>query len=527
MRIKLLFAFLLLLSCSFAFSQNTAGFPDPTFNNTGKLVYDKDMFDLYQDVKVQPDGKIVAVGSSMNASYASSIVVSRILENGSFDPDFGIEGHVTYAMDVETMAYKCLIKPDGKILIGGHSTNYAQWGMIVLQLNEDGSLDTSFGNEGITYLNTGPGENILLAMTMQADGNILIAGYAQNQEYKNVPLILKLTESGELDSSFGIDGMASVPVTESDNDFSAIGIQTDGKILAAGHISNGFNWFSALIARFNPDGSIDTTYGLKGIVNMNVNNVDDEFFDLALTPDNEAVLTGFSVTSSDYYYHMLLMKFDASGQPIPGFGDQGAIIWGTDPYAFGDALFLQTDGKIIIAGCTGELAPGNNDWAIWRFKSDGTLDDTFGTGGLTTTDFFENADEALGVALFSDKIIVAGKTRNAENRLDFAVVQYTNDLAYNVSRPEISSTNNMLISPNPAMSGQQLKISLNSVPDQSLNLTLVTPESKSFSLKYYCEQTDSSSILYFQLPEQLPSGIYCIQLKEDTGINLVRKIVVL
>ncbi|MBK7213334.1 MAG: hypothetical protein IPH88_08620 [Bacteroidales bacterium] len=527
MKTLLLSIITILLICLTVSGQNTAGFPDPTFNNTGKLVYDKDMFDLYQDVKVQTDGKIVAVGSSMNASYASSIVVSRILENGNFDPDFGVEGHVTYAMDVETMAYKCVIRDNGKILIGGHSTNYAQWGMLVIQLNEDGTFDTSFGNLGTTYLNTGPGENILSALTLQEDGKILIAGYAQNQEYKNVPVVLRLTESGDLDNSFGTDGMASIPVTETDNEFSALGIQTDGKILAAGHISNGFNWFSLLITRFNIDGSIDTTYGSQGLVNMTLNNVDDEFFDLALTPNDDAILTGFSVTPSDYYFHMLLMKFDASGQPVPSFGDAGKVIWGTNPYAFGDDLFLQTDGKIIISGCSGELAPGNNDWALWRYNSDGTSDETFGTNGSTTTDFFENADEALGVALFSDKIIVAGKTRNAENRLDFAVVRYTNDLAYNVTVPETGTRNDLVISPNPAHPGQQIKLSFESISDQNLKLYLTTPASTTFSLKYDSERTSGTTNLYATLPEYLPIGIYCIQLKNDAGLNLIRKIIVL
>jgi hypothetical protein len=90
----------------------TAGTLDLSFGSGGKVVYDRDQTDLYQDVKVQPDGKIVAVGNSLTATYTSVIEVTRYLDNGAFDPSFGTNGHFnyTYNGNPETMAYRCLIK---------------------------------------------------------------------------------------------------------------------------------------------------------------------------------------------------------------------------------------------------------------------------------------------------------------------------------------------------------------------------------------------------------------------------------
>jgi len=254
-------------------SGQPAGTLDLTFNGTGKVVYNKDNMDLYTDVKVQTDGKIVAVGTSYTPTWSAVIEVTRYLADGSFDPAFGAGGHFNFSGGIETGAYKCIIKDDGKILIGGYTTDYATYSMLLLQLNEDGTPDISFGTNGVVLENIGPGENIINALAVQDDGKILAAGYSQNTEYKNVPVILRFSASGVRDNAFGTDGLASIPITEIDNDFSAIRIQSDGKIVAAGHISNGMSWFSLLVARFNTDGLLDTGYGTDGIINLNLGNV--------------------------------------------------------------------------------------------------------------------------------------------------------------------------------------------------------------------------------------------------------------
>jgi hypothetical protein len=127
-------------------------------------------------------------------------------------------------------------------------------------------------------------------------------------------------------------------VTGIDKDFLAIDLESDGKIIAAGHISNGLSWFSLLVARFDEDGILDPGYGTGGVVNMNLNNVDDEFYDLQITDTDESLLTGFTVSQSDFFFHLLLMKFDITGNPVTSFGDNGVVTYGDVPYTFGDAM---------------------------------------------------------------------------------------------------------------------------------------------------------------------------------------------
>jgi uncharacterized delta-60 repeat protein len=514
----------ILLGFSISISGQPAGTLDLTFNGTGKVIYDKDNMDLYQDVKVQPDGRIVAVGTSYDVMYAGTIEVTRYMPDGTFDPSFGTGGHFNYNPNIETGAYKCLIKDDGKILVAGYTTDYANYWLVLIQLDTSGNPDPAFGNNGVVLTDISSGEELLYALALQPDGKILAAGYAQNADYRNVPVLLRFSDTGVLDTSFGTSGVAEVAVTESDNDFSAVAVQSDGKIVAAGHISNGMSWFSLLIARFDTNGIADPSYGTAGVVNISLNNVDDEFYDMQLTDTDEALLTGFTVTQVDLFYYMLLMKFDINGQPVAGFGTGGVVTAGDVPYSFGDAMALQTDGKILVTGSTGDLAPSNNDWALWRFNKDGSPDTDFGTNGAVTTDFFGNPDEALGIALYEDKIIVAGKTRNADIKLDFAVARYLNDVGVTV--PEASAPFDLALSPNPVRMGGTVNLGYELDQAGTVSVELVSILGNSVVISPAGKQAAGKHTLEFNLPSGISTGVYFIRINGAGSLSRNSKLII-
>jgi uncharacterized delta-60 repeat protein len=514
----------IMVLCGSVFGQY-AGDHDLTFNGTGKLIYDNDFVDLYKDVQVQSDGKIIAVGTSIASTYmTSTIVVSRLLSNGTFDPSFGTNGHFVYSQDMFVDAAKCIIKDNGKILIGGMTTDYATYEMLVMQLDENGNLDPDFGVNGVVKVNSSTYELAVSAMALQGS-NILLGGYARDADYRDAPVLLRLSETGELDTSFGVNGIATVPVTEVDNEFSAVSIQSDGKIVAAGHISNGMSWFSLLIARFDQDGNIDSTYATNGLVNLNLNNVDDEFYDMKLLDNDDAILTGFTVDQANFNYHLLVMKFDANGSPDSSFGVNSAAIYGDVAYTFGDAMVIQPGGKILISGSTGELPPGNNDWALWRFNSDGSLDNTFGAGGITITEFFGNADEALGIVLHADKIILAGKTRNTENKLDFAVAQYWNDI--NVSVPEVAAAKNFSVSPNPVTRNNAVNLTYELKQSETISIELVNTTGKVVMSLPIGLQAEGNHSYQLNLPSSITGGVYFLKMKGDHYNTNTCKVIVI
>jgi uncharacterized delta-60 repeat protein len=253
--------------------------------------------------------------------------------------------------------------------------------------------------------------------------------------------------------------------------------------------------------------------------------VDDEFFDMTVTSQDDAILTGFSVTQGDYYYHMLLMKFDASGHPVNTFGNNGSVISGDLAYTVGDALVLETDGRILVTGCTGSFQPDNNDWALWRFNGDGSPDTTFGTNGLTTTDFFGNPDESLGIALYQDKIILAGKTRNEAILNDFAVARYTNDVG--VSVPYRKETGEIVVSPNPARPGQTVTLSSGTTAGKNtMRVDLFNSIGINVSACTKTINEPGRQAIRIDLPAGLSPGLYSLRITLPGCSPVTRKLVV-
>jgi uncharacterized delta-60 repeat protein len=190
-------------------------------------------------------------------------------------------------------------------------------------------------------------------------------------------------------------------------------------------------------------------------------------------------------------------------------------------------MALQPDGKILVAGSTGELAPGNNDWALWRFNADGNIDNTFGTDGVATIDLFGNADEALGLALYQDKIIVAGKTRNAENRLDFAVAEFINDNYFNVSVPETASKSDFVVTPNPVKQNNIANLDYELNQSEEITIELVNVSGTSVFQMPVGKQNAGKQSLQLNLPAGLNNGVYFIKVKGSLSTYLVQKIVLL
>jgi uncharacterized delta-60 repeat protein len=508
------------------FSQDASGNLDVTFNGTGMVIQNNGFLDLYQDAKMTPDGKIVAVGTSYDATYASDIQVSRYLDNGSPDPAFGTDGVFRFHLGYETGGYACHVKDDGTILVAGISMdNFGGFEMVLLRLTDKGVLDEAFGDNGVARYDYGEGEDIAYAMAVQQDGKILLAGHIRNAEFRFVPAIVRFTEEGILDATFGDNGLAVIPVTESDNEFAGIQVQPDGKIVAAGHISNGLSWFSLLLARFDESGTLDPSFGDNGIVNMNIGNVDDEFFDLRLTSGGEIVATGFTTSQDDLNFHLLVMKFDGSGVPVPGFGQDGMIILGETSYNVGYALEILPDDKIVVAGSSGEKAPGNSDWGIWKFNADGSPDLSFGTGGLVTTDGGSGQfDEALGIAVQADgKLVTAGKFRINDN-IDFAVCRYLNDLT--VSVPELPVQNQVQVLPNPAGKNGMVNIVMQVPETQAIRIELFNVAGKVVMQRSLGMQPAGLVISPLSLSPGIPSGPYILRISGSKSLSATHRFLV-
>ncbi|MGB9179680.1 MAG: carboxypeptidase regulatory-like domain-containing protein, partial [Pyrinomonadaceae bacterium] len=428
---------LIVLSGLFPAAQAAQGDLDLTFGSNGKVTTDFGGTTDYGNVVVlQPDGKIIVAGHAItnfpNTGFFSDFTLARYNPNGTLDTTFGFNGKVTTHFNggpydaVDDIA----LQPDGKIVAAGHAVNDAgsSVDIAVVRYNSDGSLDTTFGNNGKVTTHLNGSSNSANGVALQPDGKIVIAGSCGEYSLADIALA-RYNPDGSLDNSFGSSGKTTthfnggynVSVSAAD-----LVLQPDGKLVAVGYYirDNNANAVFAL-ARYNPDGTLDNSFGSGGEV---ITDIAGYASAVALQPDGRIIAIGhIRVGYRDNDVEMA--RFNSDGNLDTGFGNSGIVktTFSSSSDDIGHAVTLQKDGKIVVAGHTGSYPLF--DFALFRYTRDGQLDSSFGSNGKVSTDFNGNWEQAYGVAIQPDgKIVLAGECE-CPSGLDFAVARYTGEAA--------------------------------------------------------------------------------------------------
>jgi uncharacterized delta-60 repeat protein len=297
-----------------------------------------------------------------------------------------------------------------------------------------GDLDATFGSGGIVTTNFGTdaaGSNDVAILA--SDGSMVAAGY-DIQSNREVFALAKYLPDGSPDPSFGGGtGMVTTKFGHANAQATAVAIQqTTGKIVVAGFQSPSYNRFA--VARYNPDGSLDTTFSHDGMVTLDFGD-NAEANAVAVLPNNDVVVAGYAAqpsTGLDY----ALVRYTDKGKLDPSFGTGGIVttdFFGSDDEIGGIAV--QPNGKLVVAGSTSNN--GISEFSVARYNFNGTLDQSFGVSGVQFTAFEDNPDDdAAKVRLGSGgKIIVAGTARKNVSGAapKIAVARYTSSGALDTS----------------------------------------------------------------------------------------------
>lgn len=334
------------------------------------------------------------------------------------DYTFGDAGIVvTHLEDYNIHLNKLLLQSDGKILVSSRGDYLINQCYLLFRFTTEGLPDSSFGVNGIMLLGV---KDILPALALQSDGKIIAAG-CTSQDWPNTSdlRLMRFTAEGVIDSSFGTDGMVTTFVSSGNDRYYDVAVAADGKILVCGNAYTDGNKQNGLIARYNSNGILDSTFSDEGIYQSDFVAEGTYFTTLVIQPDGKMIIAGYSGDwNGDKVWTVLRMNID--GTLDSTFDEDGMVE--TNPTPYGERpvrVLLQPDGKIIVGG-TSVYDPypyiGFTILHLARYNTDGSLDSTFGADGIVS---FEppDSDESYitDVALFDDgKILVGGAVYSSD-----------------------------------------------------------------------------------------------------------------
>ncbi len=291
--------------------------------------------------------------------------------------------------------------------------------------SSNGSLDVTFGTGGIVTTDVGGGNNPGQAVAIQADGKIVVGGYSRigaNDDFT----VARYNPNGTLDTSFDGDGIVTTPVGPGDDQGLTIGVQPDGKIILAGQSSNGTNTDIAAV-RYNSNGSLDTSFDGDGIVTTPVASGFELVRSIAFQIDGKIVVAGqtFNLVNND----IVVVRYNSDGSLDSTFDGNSGIGNGIVTTAVGSGndlgygVAIQNDGRIVVAGYY--FSGTTNDAVLLRYDTNGVLDTTFDGDGIVTTAVGVGTDENLALTLQPDgKIVTAGCINQNGIPNDFLVLRF-------------------------------------------------------------------------------------------------------
>lgn len=335
---------------------------------------------------------------------------------GQLDATFGSGGKASFAFG-NCLGNSLAVQADGKLVVGGRAF-VSSYDFALVRFNADGSVDTNFGSGGKITTDFKGGDDFIACVRVLDDGKILAAGTSSGDGGKDFSLA-RYNSDGTLDTTFdpiGHDGKVSRDFgSANDETATDMVVQPDGKILVVGYANKTTNDSDFGVIRFNADGSIDTNFGSGGLAMVDFTGKFDVGTSVALQPDGKILIAGHSIVSG---YQFSIARLNSDGTLDTSFDGDGKVTTDASAQSFdyGETVLVLDSGKILVGG------QSNGGFALVRYNSNGSIDTTFGNAGIVLTPIGA-ASTLYSLAELSDgKILAAGDADK-----DFAMACYNAD----------------------------------------------------------------------------------------------------
>jgi uncharacterized delta-60 repeat protein len=326
------------------------GTPDSTFNDSARVfINGEPNTGPLHSAEIGPGNKMIMVGNRQNPfSLIGETFMVKLKENGTRDSTFGTDGILSFSVSPVgsiSEAYDARLLSNEKILVTAKvriSSGNPGLEFCLIRLNANGSLDTEFGDNGVTFIVDADEPDFPYRMALQSDGKILVAGTTTQE---GVPMfkVARVHENGRIDSLFGTNGSVIINRgAERTPNLNDLVVQDDGKILLAGNYSVNSNDSRLTIVRLKTNGSIDEEFGTNGIVNIRPISIANK---ILVNSDKTILAIGQNFDQA------AIARFQENGELDQSFGNMGtADLGNANPSGSDLTAVLLPDGKVMIGG---------------------------------------------------------------------------------------------------------------------------------------------------------------------------------
>jgi uncharacterized delta-60 repeat protein len=518
--IKIIFLLFILFVPNVNFSQ--FGTLDTSFGRGGIVITPFAGFDsAVQSLLIQPDNKIIA-GGSITKSGSTQFSLARYNIDGSLDETFGNLGQaITNYPELMVMS-SIALQSGGKIIVAGnlYNSSISISRFVLVRYDSNGILDTSFGIDGRVITNISDKLDRIASVIIQNDGKIIASGATSDDATYSDFAMVRYNFNGTLDTSFGNNGVVITSLKAWDY-ANSITLQNDNEIIIAGTTSKDFDLnlgfdYNFSVAKFNKFGNLDLTFGDAGFVIIGSPDANEKAFSVKVNTDGKIVLAGEHHSSK---YAFMLAQLLPNGDLDTAFGNNGVVI-NSLSNEFIESVAMQIDGKFLITEYHGTGGCCSADIKLIRFLEDGNYDTTFGTNGVVTADFLNENNQANAIVIQDDGKIIIGGVSGNQIHSDYGLARFNSELA--LSNPINPIQNNTFSAyPNPV--NQTVNLDFNLKESQKLDVDLFNINgvklanllnNKQFPLGYTSQK--------IALPETLSKGVYFLSISNGTFFSNIK-----